>query len=229
MSVNGFYVKSLVVIAKILISLSKESIIEEINKTLLFHIGSVTVNHPDVLYFKAGEKLGIEQARKIKEHFSLKPYSARGRVVVMEAATLTVEAQNALLKTLEELPKEGSFILGVKTKSDLLPTIISRCQIKILEPGGKGDYHTKYDEDISKLLQSTLEDRFEYIEKLKEREEFLHSLVQYFRTQLAFHPKGAGSNLRFLKELLQAEEWANQNVNIRAILEYLMLAMPGNK
>jgi len=32
--------------------------------------------------------------------------------------------------------------------------------------------------------------------------------------------------LQFLKELLPAEQWAKQNVNIRAILEYLMLVMP---
>ena len=33
----------------------------------------------------------------------------------------------------------------------------------------------------------------------------------------------------FLKELLQGEQWATQNVNIRAILEYLMLVMPHQK
>jgi len=52
--------------------------------------------------------LGIAEARKIKEHLSLKPYSAKGIVIILEdASVMTPEAQNALLKTLEELAKEA--------------------------------------------------------------------------------------------------------------------------
>ena len=69
------------------------------------------------------------------------------------------------------------------------------------------------------LLKSNVEQRFEYIEKLKERQEFLHAMVQYFHKKLPDYKD-------FAKELLQAEEWAEANVNIRGILEYLMLKMP---
>jgi len=41
---------------------------------------------------------------------------------------------------------------------------------------------------------------------------------------LASHSKSG--NVNFIKELLQAEEWAKSNVNIRGILEYLILRMP---
>lgn len=73
--------------------------------------------------------------------------------------------------------------------------------------------------DIEKLIGSSIEERFEFIEKLKDKESFLLSLVAYFHKKLP-------SNAEFVKELLQAEKWAKQNVNIRAILEYLMLKMP---
>lgn len=214
-------------IAKLLISPSVEQRIEEIEKILIQ--AGLKNPHPDLLYFPSDSKLGIEQARKIKEHFSLKPYSAKGRGVVLEdASQLTPEAQNALLKTLEELPTSSLFILGANSDSKLLPTVISRCQIESLQeaPEGKVDSKQSYLEDIEKLLVSDIKQRFEYVEELKDRQEFLQALVKYFHQDLSVHPGGGHSNLEFLEELLQAEEWAKQNVNIRGILEYLMLVMP---
>ncbi len=234
--------------SKILISPNPELIKKEIEAILDVNLAGGSRNHPDILYFEADSKLGIAEARKIRNHFSIKPYSAKGRVVVLEdASTLTVEAQNALLKTLEEPPEGALLLLGAKSESDLLSTVLSRCQIIILPnviastakqsvsesnptriasstPSPRND---GLRDDIEKLLSSSIEERFEYIEKLKEREEFLHSLVVYFQTDLHSGATPVRRRLvEFLKELLQAEEWAAQNVNIRGILEYLMLVMP---
>ena len=212
-------------IARLLISHSKENLKKEVNELLK---EAVLKNpHPDLLLFPADSKLGIAEARKIKEFFSLKPYSGKGRVVVLEdASNLTDEAQNALLKTLEELPKEALFILCANSDAYLLPTVISRCQI-IRVANNELRIMNNYKEDIEKLLKSPVEQRFEYIEKLKDREEFLKFMVQFFRQKLITHERPGLIRLnQFLKELLTAEEWANQNVNIRAILEYLMLEMP---
>jgi len=210
-------------IAKLLISPSLKIRIEEIGKILSTE--KLTNPHPDLLYFASGEKLGVEQAKKIKKHFSLKPYSAQGRLVVMEdASDLTIEAQNALLKTLEELPEKAMIILAADSDSKFLPTVLSRCEIIKIHDSRFMIQDSNYKEDIEKLLEATIEERFEYIEKLKDREEFLHSLITYFHQNLASNLKGYPTN--FLKELLQAEEWVSHNVNIRAILEYLMLKMP---
>lgn len=206
-------------IARLLISPSPELIKQEITKAL----ASLHINHPDVLYFSPEAKLGIAEARKIKVHFSLKPYSGKGRVVVLEnASALTPEAQNALLKTLEELPKDALFLLGANSDANFLPTILSRCQITYLNKPSTSDVdnleYLGIQKDIEKLLNSNLEERFTYIEKLKDRAGFLKALTVYFHQNIS-------SNSAFLKELLKAEEWANQNVNMRAILEYLMLVM----
>lgn len=214
-------------VPKILISPSLKARVGEINK-ILSQV-SLTNPHPDLLYFPDDSKLGIADARKIKEHFSLKPYSAKGRGVVLEdASELTIEAQNALLKTLEEPPAESLLILAAPSDAKLLPTILSRCEIVRLDAKSYDtlEYHSKYTQDINKLLTSSIEERFEYIEKLKNREEFFHSMLNYFHQNLTSHTRSGGSNIEFLHELLQAEEWAAQNVNIRAILEYLMLKMP---
>lgn len=197
-------------IARLLISESLEQRRKEIG---------INPKHPDVLYFKQGEKLGIAEARKIKEHFSLKPYSAKGRTVILEdAGVLTPEAQNALLKTIEELPQDAVLILGASSAANLLPTILSRCHIIRLQATGDREI-VDYTKDIEELLEFSIEQRFEYIEKLKEKQDFLLSLISFFHKKLPV-------NADFLKELLQAEQWAKQNVNIRAILEYLMLVWP---
>ena len=199
-------------IARLLISLSLEIIKSEVAKTLAPN----PITHPDVLYFSSESKLGISEARKIKEHFSLKPYSAKGRLVVLENASgLTPEAQNALLKTLEELPKEALLILGANSDSHFLPTVLSRCLVVKLQ--GTSDKAQGYEGDLERLETASIAERFEFIEKLKDKENFLKSLIEYF------HQK---RKMAYLKEILQAEEWAKQNVNIRAILEYLMLVMP---
>lgn len=215
--------KKSIVIARILISPVLEKRVEEINKILKDN--NLPLNHPDLLYFSNDSKLGISEARKIKEHFSLKPYSAKGRAVVLEdASVLTHEAQNALLKTLEEPPPEALLILGSSSDAKFLPTILSRCEVIRLQVTGYRVQGVNYIQDIEKLIKSTIDERFEYVEKLKDREEFLHSMVQYFHQNLRSH--SSSGNTEFVKELLQAEEWAQANVNIRAILEYLMLVMP---
>ncbi|MBI4038602.1 hypothetical protein HY384_01440 [Candidatus Daviesbacteria bacterium] len=213
-------------LAKLLISSSLENIKEKINAILALQSGSLNLNHPDVLYFRTGQKLGVAEARKITRHFSLKPYSAGRAAIIEQAGSLTLEAQNALLKTLEELPKEAIFILAASSDAQILPTVTSRCEIIYLNPQ---PLVSKYEGDIEKLLGSAPEERFAFIEKLKDREEFFHALLIFFHKDLRLHPKGAPSNILFLKVLLQTEQWARQNVNIRAILEYLMLVMPDKK
>lgn len=214
-------------IAKLLISTNLEDRKKEIENQLHSHIGSRNTDHPDILYFSADSKLGIEQARIIKKHFSLKPYLAKGRVVVLEdAANLTIESQNALLKTIEELPKQALLILGADSDANFLPTVLSRCQVIYVNNPGMSTYHIPGmgNEDIGKILNSNIQERFEYIEKLKDKEEFSQALVVYFHNQLISHPQGVTPE--FIKELLEAEKWAKQNVNMRAILEYLMLVIP---
>lgn len=212
-------------VPKILVSADLKARAEEIKK--LLSESDITNPHADLLYFEAESKLGIEQSRKVKEHLSFKPIQAKGRVVVLEnASSLTTDAQNALLKILEEPPQEALIILGVNSEADLLPTVISRCHIIQIQ-GGEQRVEDSLEQDIKKLLSSDIPARFEYIEKLQNKEKFLGAMIIFFRQQLFSHEASHPLWLKqFLAELLQAEEWLNHNVNARGILEYLMLKMP---
>ncbi len=87
--------------------------------------------HADVLLIEPGETgtIKIDQVREAIDRTAYRPFEGRRRVVIVNAAdTLNAEAQNALLKTLEEPPSTSTFILVTSRPDMLLPTVRSRCQ-----------------------------------------------------------------------------------------------------
>ncbi|MGM0454069.1 MAG: DNA polymerase III subunit delta' [Thermodesulfobacteriota bacterium] len=90
----------------------------------------VSGNHPDFHHvFASGAYIRIDQVRALGRALALKPYEAAVRVVLIsDAHKMNAEAGNALLKALEEPPGRTVFILTAPQASDLLPTVVSRCQ-----------------------------------------------------------------------------------------------------
>jgi len=86
-------------------------------------------NHPDLFIAgKTGSKVGIAEVRRLEEWLAYQPYSSSYRVALFpNAHLLSVEAANALLKTLEEPPAYAVLIL-LSDEMEVLPTIRSRCQ-----------------------------------------------------------------------------------------------------
>lgn len=86
--------------------------------------------HPDLILVEGTNSISIDQIREVGRKVSLKPYTLPAKIVIIfEAEKLTIPAQNAFLKTLEEPPDNTIFILGTTKLDSLLPTIVSRCQI----------------------------------------------------------------------------------------------------
>jgi DNA polymerase III subunit delta' len=77
-----------------------------------------------------GAVLKIDQVREVNHSLSLKPYQSKYRVAIfMRFQEANLNAQNALLKTLEEAPGHAILILTADNAEQLLPTIVSRCEI----------------------------------------------------------------------------------------------------
>lgn len=93
-------------------------------------------NHPDLHWVTpAGSSMRIEQVRALQAQIKLRPYEGRHKVCVLDDADmLTEQAQNSMLKSLEEPPGSGVFILVAHRPAALLPTIHSRCQVFRLRP-----------------------------------------------------------------------------------------------
>ena len=113
---------------------------------------AMSQNQPDII-FVSHEKpnsIGVEDIRnQINNDIGIKPYSSPRKIYIMnEGEKMTVQAQNALLKTLEE-PPEYAVIMILTTNVDaFLPTILSRCVVLNMKPVA--------DELVKKYLMSEL-------------------------------------------------------------------------
>jgi len=82
-----------------------------------------------------GGTLKVEQVREVTKFLSLKPYQSEYKIVIFQRfQEANVNAQNALLKTLEEAPNYAVLLLTADNAEQLLPTIVSRCEILRLRP-----------------------------------------------------------------------------------------------
>lgn len=88
-------------------------------------------NHPDVRFVGplVGKKeITIQQVRELERELNYRAFTGRKKIVVVDPASLmNYPAQNAILKTLEEPPKNSLLILISTNTGGLLPTLASRC------------------------------------------------------------------------------------------------------
>jgi len=93
-------------------------------------------NHPDVLYVKTSKAkgIGVDDVRtQIVLPMSEKPFRYRYKIFIINSP-LTPQAQNALLKTIEEPASFGIFLILTEHDKLLLPTVLSRCVTFKLNP-----------------------------------------------------------------------------------------------
>ena len=95
-------------------------------------------NQPDIIYIghEKPNTIGVEDIRgQINNDIGIKPYSSPRKIYIMnEGEKMTVQAQNALLKTLEEPPEYAVILILTTNVEALLPTILSRCVVLNMKP-----------------------------------------------------------------------------------------------
>lgn len=99
-------------------------------------------SHPDLFYFSPDKKasMGVETVRDIKKSLFFMPNDGDRKVYIIDdAQKMTVQAQNALLKFIEEPPASVLFFIVTDKKESLLPTVVSRTRIISLAPSDNAD------------------------------------------------------------------------------------------
>ena len=202
--------------AKMILCINKDK--EECNNTCESCIKFDNNNNPDFKIIKPdGNNIKIEQIRQMNSKIVEKPIIAQKKVyIINDSEKMTKEAQNSLLKTLEEPPKYVVIILICSKENELLNTIKSRCT-KIGFSNLTNDEINKYlrknnyeilENNFLNLSQGSIKKAIEVISN-KELYEKLESLVSNIKN---INKVGFIKNNEFLYK---------EKEKINEILEYI--------
>ncbi len=189
---------------------------------LITNINHQISNSPDTLVISpdppAGGSIGIEEIRDVQQFLSRKPLAGQNSVYIMNAERLTLPAQNALLKTLEEPPGNSLIYLITSSPDVLLPTVLSRVQL-ITSSEPRLDVDIQGVGDLIERISSTPKpERILIVDELN----FNRDTALEFLTKLEhwLHKNLKPFNYRSID---QTRKYLKANVNVKLAMDYLFL------
>ena len=119
-----------------------KSILAEILGKLILN-GDINREYVDIINYKPSKaSFGVDDVREIIDEVNKKPFEGDKKVIIIHQGNkLTIQAQNALLKTIEEPPTEVYIIILCESLELILDTIKSRCEIYKLTPLTKDELY----------------------------------------------------------------------------------------
>jgi len=183
----------------------------------------------DITEFTPDKILGISEVRELRKKLFLKPRGKKKAVIVNANYGITVTAQNALLKSLEEPPESTLIFLSVSSFGDIIPTIKSRC--KNVELSRNISFSKEEVTESMKLIeeikQSTLGKRLKIAQDLsKDKNELLNWMEKIILILREVSIKENGKELDSLKRVEKNYIIIKTtNVNHRLVLENLFLSL----
>lgn len=179
------------------------------------------------------ETFAIDNAREIKLLAGTKPVNSSGkRIFILTMNGITIEAQNAMLKLLEEPADYARFFLIMPSSHLLLPTVRSRLHIIELEKFAGGVEAKKARELAVSFLAVSVGKRLEAVKNMvddiaKEKKsaraaiDFLNSLEEVVREE-----KGAKSGYKTLEAIELTRKYASDRApSMKMLLEYVALSI----
>ena len=178
----------------------------------------------DITFISAKKSsISIDQVREIKKNIFQKPLTQKFKVVIIEnAQKLTLPAQNALLKILEEPPVHAIIILEANSQKALVPTIISRTVTK------QATYEKKVQPPGIELQSSQI---LSQISQIENAPIWLDNQISNTYRQLldAIAQKKPANEIELHKKViqncLQAKKMIEANVNTKFVLFNLVFSL----
>lgn len=159
--------------------------------------GVKTKGNPDC-YIKEAETLSVDEAREISQFAALSPVSGN-KYIFIYAKGATAEAQNALLKAVEEASGKSIFFFVLETGVPVLPTLLSRC-VEVKEVGVSGDI-----KEAEEFLKMNYQERLKVAEGFQ-KDHDRDGARRLVRSLLRASDKKK-INEKVLRDLLQADEY----------------------
>lgn len=185
--------------------------------------GMQTRANPD-MYVRTYTHFGIDEARELRERASLRAVGER-RVFIIVAPDISREAQNALLKTVEEAPGNAIFFFVVFSPDTLLPTLRSRAQLVSFDETKE----EKQNVDVKTFLNALPQKRLDMLKPLLDRDENdrrdLSAILAFLSSlERAFEKK---PNKDGLSAVYRARRYiSDKGAIVKPLLEQVALLVP---
>lgn len=191
---------------------------EKIREELASIIGS---SREDVLEIVGTPAISIDQIKTVKREMGFPPFNSLRKVAIITPAEgMTIQAQNALLKILEEPATRSIIFLLTNDEDRILGTIRSRCQrIRIKER------EREWQKIPENLREMTVQEKFalaEEMAKIENCQEVLDGWLVNCWEKLSVDAKKK-ELLQFMSEINLAKNMLRSNSNAKLVLENLML------
>lgn len=175
---------------------------------------------------RAEGSFGIDEVRDARQFLIQKPFAAKRRTLLISpASALTLQAEHALLKAVEEPGPRALIIMIARNPAELLPTLVSRFQKFYVS----GERRTKPSLEEQALLREFLPaDRRKRSEFLKGLGETPGRLEQFVQAMMLFLARNPEREYAILREFLSRVTAMNQyTVNTKLQLEAALLGVQG--
>lgn len=180
---------------------------------------------PDTLVLVPEKSLGVEEVRSIQAFLSRKPsQKSANRIFVLEAHLLTITAQNALLKTLEEPPGASVIYLITRSPDLLLPTVLSRVQLVDSTEKASATDTAQVEKVIGTLGKATPGERAALVDSLNFTRESALAFVDALEQWLHIHITDNSQKIDYEK-IVQARKFLKANVNVKLTLDALFFSL----
>lgn len=179
------------------------------------------MHHADLSVVQADSEGGIlkvDQIREVRKTLTYKPYQSKYRVALfLRFHEANDNAANALLKTLEEAPSYAVLILTADNPEQLLPTIVSRCEVLRLRPLSiaevqRGLESRGIEERRAKLIAHISSGRFGYALRLTEDDALLDKREERLNDLLTLLPASRVEKFKYADQLSKDKDAMRQTI-----------------
>ncbi|MSU73751.1 hypothetical protein EXS56_01270 [Candidatus Kaiserbacteria bacterium] len=190
--------------------------------SLLKADGVAVEGNPDI-YVREYQRFGVDDAIELRDRSNRRPIAGLQRFFIIATPGMTNEAQNALLKTLEEPPADAAFFFIVPAPEMLLLTLRSRAQILVLE-------HTEGAEhsiDAKAFLAAAPQERLDMLKPLLEKDEDDKRDIGKIIGFLSSLEKRLGKKPDGLHAIYRARKYiGDKGALVKPLLEQVALLVP---
>lgn len=204
----------------------RDGLLHDVNKYLTEDRGYTLEQNPDIFTFDVPQ-FGISQVRSVSDIVSRTNVQLPQKFIIISTDAFTIEAQNALLKTIEDPDSPTIFFILISRGSYVLDTVLSRSQV--LHVGED----SRYEEQVQQFLQMSYQERIEMFALFQEegqdkkvvyKKGEVVSFLAELEKQVGTSVLGGDIDKQVYDDFIEIKQYVlDRSANMKQLLEYIAL------